>query len=45
MCDHIAREEVDPFPAAHQLLGPAQWDAVDAVHSHLSIETPMENHR
>ncbi|MGE0139702.1 MAG: hemerythrin domain-containing protein [Ilumatobacteraceae bacterium] len=28
--DHIAREESDLFPAAHQLLTPAQWDAVDA---------------
>lgn len=27
--DHIAREESDLFPAAHQLLEPAQWDAVD----------------
>jgi hemerythrin-like domain-containing protein len=29
--DHIAREESDLFPAAHQLLTPAQWDAVDAA--------------
>jgi hypothetical protein len=28
---HIDREETDLFPAAHQLLTPAQWDAVDAV--------------
>ena len=28
--DHIAREESDLFPAAHQLLSPSQWDAVDA---------------
>ena len=27
---HIAREESDLFPAAHQLLSPSQWDAVDA---------------
>lgn len=27
--DHIAREESDLFPAAHQLLAPEQWDAVD----------------
>jgi hemerythrin-like domain-containing protein len=26
---HITREESDLFPAAHQLLLPAQWDAVD----------------
>ena len=26
---HIAREESDLFPAAHQLLSPSQWDAVD----------------
>jgi len=30
---HIAREESDLFPAAHQLLLPSQWDAVDAVHA------------
>lgn len=29
--DHIAREESDLFPAAHQLLEPRQWDAVDAA--------------
>ena len=29
--DHIAREESDLFPAAHQLLVPAQWDAVDRL--------------
>lgn len=34
--DHIAREETDLFPAAHQLLSPAQWDAVDATLSHPS---------
>jgi hemerythrin-like domain-containing protein len=27
---HIAREERDLFPAAHQLLTPSQWDAIDA---------------
>jgi hypothetical protein len=32
LADHIAREERDLFPAAHQLLQPSQWDAVDAVH-------------
>ena len=26
---HILREETDLFPAAHQMLDPAQWDAVD----------------
>ena len=30
--DHIAREESDLFPAARQLLAPADWDVVDAVH-------------
>lgn len=30
--DHIRREETDLFPAAHQLLQPHQWDAVDAAH-------------
>jgi hemerythrin-like domain-containing protein len=29
--EHIAREESDLFPAAHQLLRPDQWDAVDAA--------------
>ena len=29
--EHIAREESDAFPAAHQLLRPDQWDAVDAA--------------
>jgi hemerythrin-like domain-containing protein len=29
--DHITREESDLFPAAHQLLSPSQWDAVDAA--------------
>ena len=29
--DHIFREETDLFPAAHQVLAPAQWDAVDAA--------------
>lgn len=28
--DHILLEESDLFPAAHQLLSPAQWDAVAA---------------
>jgi hemerythrin-like domain-containing protein len=28
---HIAREESDLFPAAHQVLTPSQWDAVDAA--------------
>ncbi len=31
LSEHIAREESDLFPAAHQLLRPDQWDAVDAV--------------
>lgn len=29
--DHIAREESDLFPAAHQLLVPGQWDTVDRL--------------
>ena len=29
--DHIEREESDLFPAAHQLLTPGQWDAVDRL--------------
>ena len=29
--EHIAREESDLFPAAHQLLVPSQWDAVDEL--------------
>jgi hemerythrin-like domain-containing protein len=33
--DHIAREESDLFPAAHQLLRPDQWDAVDEVEAAL----------
>ena len=32
--DHIAREESDLFPAAHQLLLPSQWDAVDQFTEH-----------
>jgi hemerythrin-like domain-containing protein len=28
---HMAREENDMFPAAEQLLGPADWDAVEAA--------------
>jgi hemerythrin-like domain-containing protein len=31
LAEHIAREESDLFPAAHQLLAPSQWDAVDAA--------------
>ena len=30
--DHILREESDLFPAAHQLLEPHQWGAIDAAH-------------
>jgi hemerythrin-like domain-containing protein len=33
LTEHIAREETDLFPAAHQQLAPQQWDAVDAVHA------------
>jgi hemerythrin-like domain-containing protein len=32
---HMLREENDMFPAAEQLLGPADWDAVDASVAHL----------
>jgi hemerythrin-like domain-containing protein len=32
---HMSREEADMFPAAEQLLGPADWDAVDAAVAHL----------
>jgi hemerythrin-like domain-containing protein len=32
---HMVREETDMFPAAEQLLGPADWDAVDAAVVHL----------
>lgn len=27
--DHILREETDMFPAAHQVLAPGDWDAID----------------
>ena len=30
LTDHIAREETDLFPAAHQLLSPRQWEAMAA---------------
>lgn len=29
LAEHIAREETDLFPAAHQLLTPKHWDDVD----------------
>ena len=32
---HMVREETDMFPAAEQLLGPADWDAVEAAVAHL----------
>jgi hemerythrin-like domain-containing protein len=32
---HMLREENDMFPAAEQLLGPADWDAIDAAVAHL----------
>jgi hemerythrin-like domain-containing protein len=32
---HMVREENDMFPAAEQLLGPADWDAVGAAVAHL----------
>ena len=31
LSEHIAREESDLFPAAHQLLSPSQWNAVTAA--------------
>jgi hemerythrin-like domain-containing protein len=34
--EHIAREESDLFPAAHQLLRPDQWDVVDAMDAQLA---------
>ena len=32
---HMAREEDDMFPAAEQLLGPADWDNVEVAIAHL----------
>jgi hemerythrin-like domain-containing protein len=32
---HMDREENDMFPAAEQLLAPADWDVVDAAVAHL----------
>jgi hemerythrin-like domain-containing protein len=32
---HMVREEADMFPAAEQLLGPSDWDAIDAAVAHL----------
>jgi hypothetical protein len=32
---HMEREENDMFPAAEQLLGPADWDAIEAAVAHL----------
>ena len=32
---HMVREETDMFPAAEQLLSPADWDAVDEAVAHL----------
>ena len=34
--DHILREETDLFPAAHQMLAPAQWSAVDTAVSEIA---------
>ena len=31
---HMVREEHDMFPAAEQLLGPADWDAIDVAVAH-----------
>ncbi len=38
--DHILLEESDLFPAAHQLLSPAQWDAVAAAERDLRPYEP-----
>ena len=32
---HMVREETDMFPAAEQLLGPADWDTIEAAVAHL----------
>ena len=32
---HMDREENDMFPAAEQILGPAEWDAIDAAVANL----------
>ncbi len=32
---HMVREENDMFPAAEQLLGPADWDAIEAAVAHI----------
>lgn len=32
---HIAVEESDLFPAARQLLGPAEWDEVERAHQEI----------
>ena len=32
---HMVREENDMFPAAEQLLGPADWDTIEAAVTHL----------
>ncbi len=36
--EHILREETDLFPAAHQMLAPPQWTAVDAAVSLVSTQ-------
>lgn len=32
---HMEREEADMFPAAEQVLGPADWEAIDTAVAHL----------
>ncbi len=32
---HMEREEADMFPAAEQILGTADWDAIEAAVAHL----------
>jgi len=36
--EHILREETDLFPAAHQMLAPTQWMAVDAAVSRIATQ-------
>jgi hemerythrin-like domain-containing protein len=44
--DHMLREETDLFPAAHQLLSPAQWAAIRAEEPCAATVAPLrEEHR
>ena len=40
--EDIGREESDLFPAAHQFLAPAQWDAIDAATGPCQLSTAPE---